>query len=63
MTPKNIESGFKSAGIFPFNPDVFPEDLYFCSLVIDQLNPNKLEKVLEKCMEDSLPKDDSYMLV
>lgn len=38
MTPSNI----CSAGIFPFNSDVFAEELYLCSLVTDR--PNPLEK-------------------
>lgn len=43
MTPSNICSAFKTAGIFPFNPDVFAEELYLCSQVTDRPNPLEVE--------------------
>lgn len=43
MTPSNITSGFKATGIYPFNRDVFSEELYLCSLVTDR----KEEEVAE----------------
>lgn len=44
MTPSNICFGFKAAGIYPFNCDVFSEELYLCSLVTDHPKPVEMEK-------------------
>jgi hypothetical protein len=39
ITPTNITSGFRVAGIFPFNPDVFGEDEFLPSKVTDRPPP------------------------
>lgn len=26
MTPKNLKAGFEACGIFPFNPDIIPDE-------------------------------------
>ncbi|XP_051244566.1 uncharacterized protein LOC127356649 [Dicentrarchus labrax] len=40
-TPRNILSGFRSAGIFPFNRDIFPQGAYAPSTVTDGSNPDE----------------------
>ena len=35
FSPKNIFSGFKSSGIYPFNPDVFHEAMFLPASVTD----------------------------
>ena len=39
VTPRNITSGFKSTGIFPFNCDIFREEAFAPSMVSDRPNP------------------------
>ncbi|XP_031729111.1 uncharacterized protein LOC116397635 [Anarrhichthys ocellatus] len=39
VTPRNITSGFKSTGIFPYNRDIFPEEAFASSMVSDRPNP------------------------
>eukprot|EP00064_Thunnus_orientalis_P026252 superscaffoldBa00016011_g26746 len=41
MTPRNIISGFKVTGIFPFNRDIFPDEDYAPSMVTDRSNPEE----------------------
>lgn len=36
FTPSNIQSGFKAAGIWPFNDNIFTEDEFMCSFVTDR---------------------------
>lgn len=38
-TPRNITSGFKSTGIFPYNRHIFPEEAFGPSMVSDRPNP------------------------
>ncbi|KAL7852098.1 hypothetical protein SRHO_G00178830 [Serrasalmus rhombeus] len=38
-TPKNIQAGFQSTGIWPFNPDIFEECEYAGSQIIDRPDP------------------------
>ncbi|KAF6016672.1 hypothetical protein EB796_025016 [Bugula neritina] len=40
FTPCNITSGFRVAGIYPFNPDVFGEDEFLPSAATDRPDPN-----------------------
>lgn len=39
VTPRNITSGFKFTGIFPYNRDIFPEEAFAPSMVSDWPNP------------------------
>lgn len=39
MTPRNIISGFRSTGIFPYNRDIFPDAEFEPSMVSDRPNP------------------------
>ena len=39
VTPRNITSGFRSTGIFPYNRDIFPEEAFAPSMVSDRPNP------------------------
>lgn len=39
VTPRNITSGFKSTGIFPYNRDIFPEEAFAPSMISDRPNP------------------------
>ncbi|KAL1268662.1 hypothetical protein QQF64_034025 [Cirrhinus molitorella] len=39
MTPRNITSGFRSTGIFPYNREIFPEEAFAPSIVSDRPNP------------------------
>ncbi|KAK1893751.1 Tigger transposable element-derived protein 6 [Dissostichus eleginoides] len=39
VKPRNITSGFKSTGIFPYNRDIFPEEAFAPSMVSDRPNP------------------------
>ena len=43
-TPQNAVSGFKASGIYPFNPDVFPETAFAPSSVSERqaVNPKHL---------------------
>lgn len=41
MTPRNILSGYRSTGIFPFNRDIFPQEAYAPSMVTDTPNPDE----------------------
>ncbi len=41
FTPANIISGFRSSGIFPYNPDVFPPETFGCSFVTDRPEPDE----------------------
>ncbi|XP_057709153.1 zinc finger protein 40-like isoform X2 [Corythoichthys intestinalis] len=41
MTPRNITSGFRVTGIFPFNRDIFPDEDYAPSMLTDRSNPEK----------------------
>ncbi|CAH1973971.1 unnamed protein product [Acanthoscelides obtectus] len=45
MTPSNIKSGFKKAGIYPFDRNVFTDDDFLCSSVTDRefININNTE--------------------
>lgn len=40
MTPRNILSGFRPTGICPFNPDIFPDDVFEPSAVTDPILHN-----------------------
>lgn len=39
VTPRNITSGFRSTGIFPYNREFFPDEAFAPSMVSDQPNP------------------------
>lgn len=39
MTPRNITSGFRSTGIYPYNQDIFPDSEFEPSMVSDRPNP------------------------
>ncbi|KAL2086177.1 hypothetical protein ACEWY4_017236 [Coilia grayii] len=41
MTPRNITSGFRVTGIFPFNRDIFPDEDYAPSMLTDRPNPEE----------------------
>lgn len=36
FTPRNIQNGFKTTGIWPYNKDIFTEDEYLSSYVTDR---------------------------
>ncbi len=38
VTPRNIISGFRSTGIFPYNRDIFPDEAFAPSMVSDRPN-------------------------
>ncbi|KAG5278091.1 hypothetical protein AALO_G00095080 [Alosa alosa] len=38
-SPRNITSGFRSTGIFPYNQDIFPDEAFAPSMVSDRPNP------------------------
>ena len=40
LTPSNIMSGFRAAGIMPFNPDIFQESAFLSSYVTDRPAPS-----------------------
>lgn len=42
MTPSNIESGFRTPGIYPPNRDIFGDDQFLPADVTDQPNPTDL---------------------
>lgn len=58
MTPSNIWAAFKPAGIFPFNLDVFAEELYLCSLIKNRPNPREKD-FLKKNENDPTPIKDT----
>ena len=39
VTPRNITSGLRSNGIFPYNRDIFPDGAFAPSMVSDRPNP------------------------
>ncbi len=39
VTPRNITSGFRSSGIFPYNRYIFPDEAFAPSMVSDRPNP------------------------
>ncbi len=39
FTPTNIESGFRTSGIYPLDPNKFPEHLFLCSEVTNRPDP------------------------
>lgn len=39
FTPENITSGFKAAGICPFDKDIFKDEDFMASYVTDRSNP------------------------
>ncbi|KAI4800772.1 hypothetical protein KUCAC02_007070 [Chaenocephalus aceratus] len=39
VTPRNITSGFKSTGMFPYNRDISPEEAFAPSMLSDRPNP------------------------
>lgn len=41
MTPLNIMNGFKVAGIWPLNGDIFSDDEFLTSAVTDRPNPTE----------------------
>lgn len=45
FSPSNIESGFRVAGIEPFNPDIFTDDDYLGSSVTDRPPPTHAANV------------------
>lgn len=63
MTPSNIKSGSKNAGIYPLDRNVFTYDDFLCSSVTDGdlLNPTTREVpgVLE---DENTPSTSSTML-
>ena len=44
MTPRNIQSGFKVTGLWPFNPDIFQECDFAAAQVANRPNPNNVTK-------------------
>lgn len=57
MTPCNIKSGFKKAGIFPFDRDVFAEDEFLSSEVTNRLLTDE-EQQLQQPRDTTPPIDD-----
>lgn len=55
----NALSGFKSTGINPFNPDIFPDHLYAPSDVTDKPNPEDVE-VASPSGELGIPLADAH---
>ncbi|XP_067929421.1 uncharacterized protein [Watersipora subatra] len=45
FTCENITSGFKVAGIWPFNPDIFTDNDFMGSYVTDKDNPNQRDQL------------------
>lgn len=39
VTPRNITAGFRAAGIFPYNREIFPDEAYAPSQMTDRPNP------------------------
>lgn len=39
VTPRNITSGFRSTGIFPYNQDIFPDEMFAPSMMSDRPIP------------------------
>lgn len=56
MTPCNIKSGFKKAGIFPFDRDVFAEDEFLTSEMTNRLLTDEEQQPQQP--RDTKPIDD-----
>lgn len=52
MTPKNIISGFKNTGIFPFDQNIFTDDDYLVSAVTDRPDENITNNINEQVTEN-----------
>ncbi|CAH2049596.1 unnamed protein product, partial [Iphiclides podalirius] len=48
MVPTNIISGFRAAGIWPINADIFTESEFMTSLVTDRPPPSQLEEPAQR---------------
>ncbi|CAK1586780.1 unnamed protein product [Parnassius mnemosyne] len=48
MVPTNIISGFRAAGIWPINADIFTESEFMTSLVTDRPPPSQLEEPTQR---------------
>lgn len=55
VTPRNITSGFKSTGIFPYNSSVFPEEAFAPSMLSDRPNPELQPASIGPSTSDSIP--------
>ncbi|XP_060801031.1 uncharacterized protein LOC132901895 [Amyelois transitella] len=56
---KNITSGFGKTGIFPFNPNIFPEEMYLPSEVTENELNNDEEPVASTSSQPELNNEDS----
>lgn len=48
MVPTNIISGFRAAGIWPINPNIFTESEFMTRLVTDRPPPSQLEEPTQR---------------
>lgn len=55
FTPNNIKSGFKSAGIYPFDRNVFTADDFLSSFVTDRPQPEEMADSEQKTDDDLVP--------
>ena len=65
FTRENINSGFRSTGIWPFDENVFPDDAFLPSLVTDcpqQTSDNGAKPNLDAGLEESLNTNDNAEL-
>lgn len=59
MTPSNIQSGFRTPGIFPFNREVFAEELFLCSFVTDRPEPAPNNEIASSIQSQLEPEEAS----
>ena len=57
VTPRNITSGFRCTGIFPYNRDIFPDEAFAPSMVSDRPNP-ELQPAIADDLDGPPPADD-----
>lgn len=58
MTAKNIKSGFQACGVYPFNPDVLPEEAYAPSSV-KIIQMDEMGNLIEPATEPATDVDSS----
>lgn len=58
-TVGNITSVFKESGIYPFNPYVFPDDLFLPSKVTDNFIEKTNDRKCEEKNDEELPRSSS----